>query len=314
MSFPVSAMDNAQDFCPIDAATLAYVAIEAVLVAIFMSARQGWYIYLGLYVSAAALTLMITLMSYQGKIWRTIRLVYPLIIMSFLYEALNPQIFMIHSLPFDSRVNALEMAILGFDSSFALLPQMTVWRNEVMSLAYMSYYFLVPAAVFSMAFRGRWESLEKMALAACVTFYACYLIFIFFPVLGPRFYLGNIYYLPFDGPLFTPLVRKIVNAGGLYGGAMPSSHCGIALVVVWYMLKEFKKATLPFLTLIILLCVSTVYGRFHYLSDVIAGLLLAAAMLMITSVWHRRFTALHAEISQSREADIERVIEAGVEQ
>ena len=307
-------MNNPRGFRPIDTATLTYVAVEAVLVAIFMSARQGWYFYLGLYVSAAALTLMMTMMSYQGKIWRTIRLVYPLIIMSIFYEALNAQIFMVRGLPLDSRINSFEMAVVGFDSSFALLPHMNIWRNEIMSLAYMSYYLFVPAAVFALAFRGKWQSLEKMALAASVTFYVCYVIFVFYPVLGPRFYLGNIYYLPFDGPFFTPLVMKIVGAGGLYGGAMPSSHCAIALVVAWYLIREFKRAMLPIITLLILLCVSTIYGRFHYLSDVVVGLMLGAAVLAMTSIWHGRFMASRAEDQQAPTVDITPVIEAGVEQ
>jgi membrane-associated phospholipid phosphatase len=292
---------------------MAYVGIEAVLILAFMSAKVGWYLLFGMYVSAAVMTVLVTMMSYRGPIWRTIRLIYPLVIMTFLYEALKTQVFMMHGTPFDSNINAFEMAVLGFDSSFALQPHMTVWRNEIFSVAYMSYYALVPLGALALALRGKWDSLEKMVLTVCVTFYVCYLIFILYPVVGPRVYLASIYYLPFDGPIFTPLVNNIVGMGGLFGGAMPSSHCAVALVVIWYLVREFRSATLPLLLLLVLLCLSTVYGRFHYLSDVIVGLITGAIMMAAASYWHGRFAILRARDLESRESEIEPVLEAGVE-
>jgi len=290
LSYRESAIDHKPGFRPIDIATLAYIIVQAVLASLFLSGKPIWYLYLGLYISVAILIFLVSMINSAGPVWMTIRLVYPLIIIPVLYRALDNQVFMIHKIPFDSQINSFEMAFLGFDSSFALQRHITVWRNEIMSLAYMSYYFLIPGAAFALAIYRKWESLERMALSASVTFYVCYLIFIFFPVVGPRIYLGNIFYLPIDGPVVTPFVHSIVESGGLYGGAMPSSHCGVALVLVWYLVKEFRRLTFPLLTLLILLCVSTIYGRFHYLSDVVAGLILGGIVLWITSLWqHRHF-------------------------
>ncbi len=72
-------------------------------------------------------------------------------------------------------------------------------------------------------------------LTTCLTFFISYVIFLIYPVVGPRIYLDDIFYLPLVGPYFTPLAQKIVTKGGLFGGAMPSSHCAVALVAVWYL-------------------------------------------------------------------------------
>ena len=58
---------------------------------------------------------------------------------------------------------------------------------------------------------------------------------------------------------------------------MPSIHCGAA-TMMWWCAYRFSRPTFYVLTPIVLsLYVSTVYGRFHYASDVVAGI--AAAFL-----------------------------------
>ena len=43
------------------------------------------------------------------------------------------------------------------------------------------------------------------------------------------------------------------------------------------------------LFLLVMLCLSTVYGRYHYVVDVIAGLLIGAISILLTSYWQDRF-------------------------
>jgi membrane-associated phospholipid phosphatase len=177
----------------------------------------------------------------------------------------------------------------------------------------MSYYFLFPAAVFFMVVKGMWEALEGMVLSVSVTFFACYIIFVLFPAIGPRIYLENIYYLPFDGPILTRVVKGIVGRGGLYGGAMPSSHCAVALVAIWHLIKVYRNAAVPLVIVLMMLCLSTVYGRFHYISDVAAGLLLGAAAMAVTQRWHAWFVSQRVRESLLHHKKIEPALEAGVE-
>jgi membrane-associated phospholipid phosphatase len=280
--------NGAPGFRPIDIATLTYAAIEAILVAVFMSDRWGWYFLFGFYLAACGIVLVFALFQKYG-IFKILRLFYPLILMPMLYEALGRQIFLFHRHPFDNQVNALEVALFHFDPAFAIQPYMTIFLNELMSLSYMSYYVLPFLALFLFLYKRRWDSLERGALAVSVTFYACYIIFLLYPVLGPRHYLENIYYLPIIGPFFTPLAHKIVADGGLFGGAMPSSHCAVALVFVWFIFKESKALRLPVALMLTMLCISTVYGRYHYVSDVVAGLLIGFISILLTTYWQNGF-------------------------
>ncbi len=254
-----------------------------------MAGRPGWINLIFFYLSAGGIVLLITLIpaSAENPLWKSIRITYPLFLIIFFYRALSPQFFLINSSPLDSAVHAFEMSVLGFDPAFILQPYMEIWINELMSLGYLSYYFLIPLAAAAFIYHKKWETLERLTFGVIFTFYLSYILFIIFPVVGPRFYLENSYYLPIIGPFFTPFTQYVVMKGGHFGAAMPSTHCAVALVIIWITGKEYGKTTMPGILLLILLCGSTVWGRYHYLSDVVTGLLTGTFGLLVTFRIHK---------------------------
>ncbi len=289
---------GAPGFRPIDIATLVYVLFESLVILLFMTDRPGWHFLLGFYLASAGVVLVFALFPKFG-FFRILRLFYPLVLTPMLYEALATQIPVFRHKFFDHQVNLIEMAILGFDSSFAIQRFMTIKLNEFMNFFYMSYYLLPFLTLFIFLFRKAWDSLERGALAASVAFYISYVIFLIYPVMGPRHYLQNIYYLPIVGPFFTPLAQKIVANGGLLGGAMPSSHCAVALVFVWFISREVKTLRAPMWLLLVMLCTSTVYGRYHYISDVAVGLFVGAIAIWLTTLWQNAFLKAKEKTNQT---------------
>jgi membrane-associated phospholipid phosphatase len=62
----------------------------------------------------------------------------------------------------------------------------------------------------------------------------------------------------------------------VHGGAFPSTHVAGAMVVL-FSAYQFARPIGYWLTaLVFSICVSTVYGRYHYVVDVFAGILMAA--------------------------------------
>ncbi len=148
--------------------------------------------------------------------------------------------------------------------------------------------------------------MERLTLTISISFYVSYIIFVFYPIVGPRFYLQEIYYLPIIGPYITPLAERIVQKAGLYGGAMPSSHCAVALAAVAIVAAEFRRLRFVSICLLILLCLSTVYGRYHYFSDVAAGLVLGWLSLVMGNRWQSKYgDAFDREEVKSPVADTE---------
>ena len=79
------------------------------------------------------------------------------------------------------------------------------------------------------------------------------------------------------------------------GGSIPSPHCAVA-TVMWFMSLKYTRRGFVWLAPIILsLYASTVYGRFHYLSDMIIGVATGLLVLLgapaIARAWDRRLAA-----------------------
>jgi membrane-associated phospholipid phosphatase len=68
------------------------------------------------------------------------------------------------------------------------------------------------------------------------------------------------------------------------GAALPSSHVAVALCTVFFSFRYLRRIRYIHLAVALLLCLSTVYCRYHYALDVLAGLV-AAAILIPTGNW-----------------------------
>ena len=118
-------------------------------------------------------------------------------------------------------------------------------------------------------------------------FYLCYLAYIFLPVIGrPALHeelTGQA--LPADlmppGPVAWPAA---VQAGPFYqimaliyrhmetpGAAFPSSHVAVALTTVYFSFLYLRPIRYGHLALALLLSLATVYCRYHYAVDALAG-------------------------------------------
>jgi membrane-associated phospholipid phosphatase len=127
-------------------------------------------------------------------------------------------------------------------------------------------------------------------------FYVCYLNYIFVPVVGGRVFWSSIDGIPqeemFD---FYPLAfPESVQAGPFFhimdfiyehfeaiGAAFPSSHVAVALVTLYFSHLYLRRIRHVHTVAVILLCIATVYCRYHFVVDVFAGLITGVALLWV---------------------------------
>ncbi|MEE8578091.1 MAG: phosphatase PAP2 family protein, partial [candidate division Zixibacteria bacterium] len=75
-------------------------------------------------------------------------------------------------------------------------------------------------------------------------------------------------------------VNYVIENGAVHGGCMPSTHVAVAIVIMMVCFRYYRRAGWYLLPVNIGLAVGTVWGRFHYVSDVFVGTAIA-----ICSVW-----------------------------
>lgn len=105
------------------------------------------------------------------------------------------------------------------------------------------------------------------------SFYIYYWIFILFPVVGPQFWLPESLRSVQEGYIFQKGVTLVQQFGEKPTGAFPSSHVGMTLIFLILTRKYSKKAFLIMIPIAMLLILSTVYIKAHYVIDVVAGLI-----------------------------------------
>ncbi|WP_420449468.1 phosphatase PAP2 family protein [Candidatus Palauibacter sp.] len=184
---------------------------------------------------------------------------------------------------FDTTVQAWDAALFGGQPSMDLsawLPWLSF--SEVLHLGYFAYYAIVPIAVLGVYATRGVEALQRTALAVAAAFFVSYLIFMFFPVAGPRYEFTQIGGRISDGTLFG-IVHGILEAGSSKGTAFPSSHIAASLAAVVAAGREDRRWFWLLIVPELALTVGTVYGRFHYATDALAGILLG---LLVCAVLH----------------------------
>ena len=106
-----------------------------------------------------------------------------------------------------------------------------------------------------------------------------YLFFILLPVDSP-YYLSPRLGPPLSGHFFFDLVHQMSARGGARGGAFPSAHVSGAVVVSLVAWRHQRRLAYLLVLITGSVMMATVYGRFHYVLDTIAGAALAIAVVV----------------------------------
>jgi membrane-associated phospholipid phosphatase len=101
------------------------------------------------------------------------------------------------------------------------------------------------------------------------------LFFILLPVDSP-YYLSQRLGPPVSGHFFFDLVHQI----SARGGAFPSAHVSGAVVVGLVAWRHQPRLAYLLVPITVRLMIATVYGRFHYVLDTLAGAALAIAVVV----------------------------------
>lgn len=258
-----------------DVLVAGYLAATGVLAAV--SGTRTGFLLAGLH--AAGLVMLhfaVRLPVPRNPIGAFLRLGWPVAITPLFYmelATLNQQLFPGY---FDAAVQGWEEALFGAQLSVVSSGWFdALWFSELLHVGYVSYYLIVPVALLAGWKFGRRAGLEQVAFTTALAFYLCYLCFAVFPVAGPRYEFARIAGPQTDGFFFS-IVHGILETGSAKGTAFPSSHVA-ATIGAWIAAGLYDRRVFwtlaPFA---VSLTLGTVYGRFHYGIDALAGLVFAA--------------------------------------
>ena len=264
---------NDELFRPEDTVFLAYLVGISLFVTFFHKGVDRWWINVLVHSVSAGLVVF-GLRYASGKTHPVIRFLrywyIPLFLILF-YEQIDQFILGLHGHYLDHLIAGFEKSVLGVHPSLWMERFANPVLTEIMKISYNSYYWMGPILGIALYLDRDLIPFRRMIFSVSVAFFMSYLGFILFPVEGPRYLLSHLYKGPLEGYFVTAFQDFIMEHGDIHGGCMPSSHVAVALVVLLLAWTYRRSMARWFTPLVIMLCVSTVYNRYHYASDVVAG-------------------------------------------
>jgi membrane-associated phospholipid phosphatase len=223
--------------------------------------------------------------------WEIIRDWFPFLVILMMYYTLwGDATRLLVTTDRDSALMALDQRLFGFQASLVLQriisPRLTDW----MDFAYFYHVVNIPlVACFLYLFRDRARFREIMSGLVVVSFLGM-LGYLLVPAIGPMYTLRDQYTVPLHKTLGA-FHREVdfMDFARIRRDVFPSLHVAISFVVWLYAYRNSKRLFWILSPLILSLWFSTVYLRYHYLIDVLAGLILAPISFLLANWLFRRF-------------------------
>lgn len=224
-----------------------------------------------------------------------LRRAYPILLYTAFYRETGVLNRMFFENYLDPELIRVEDRLFGGQPSLWLMERYPWrWLSEVLYAAYFSYYLMIVGVGIALYVRDR-RQFDHFVGVVSVVFYCCYATYLVLPVVGPRIFYQDWQALGLATdalPAVVPAFPEAVRAGwfhrlmrGIYdvfeaqGAAFPSSHVAIAWVTAFFSFRYLPRIAWWHGGAAVLLCVATVYCRYHYVIDVVAGVLVAALLL-----------------------------------
>ena len=277
------------NFNPTDVVVLLFYFFLSGLTLVFSSVINEWLLLIGLNILLVIFVFWISNKAKKSssKIWETIHFYYvvPLIFLTF--KEVYVIISSIHSVDYDNLLIAIDRFLFGADPTVFLYQFANPVLTEVLQIAYGTFFFLPIILAIEFQLKKDYGKFNFIVFTVVLGFFLSYLGYLIFPAVGPRFTLHDFEMtnIELPGLFLTNFLREIVNAGeSIPSGTLnpievvqrdvfPSGHTQMTLIVMFLAVKLNSKNKIFFLIDGSLLIIATVYLRYHYVVDLIGGLI-----------------------------------------
>lgn len=216
---------------------------------------------------------------------------------------------------YDYIFASLDQFLFGFQPALRFSEWLSgrFW-NELFHMGYFSYYLML-IVVTLWATTKNFRRFDKTTTIIFCSFILFYCIYLFLQSAGPQFYFQKIGIDSVEAGIFPKvgdyfryhpeLIHHDAVPDGLFVwlvesaqkseypiAAFPSSHVGLATIMIWLAYKMSRRLAMWMLPFYIILCLSTVYIGAHYAIDVFGGWIMAAVIYHI-SLWIYRTKFIH---------------------
>ncbi|HRB00650.1 MAG TPA: phosphatase PAP2 family protein [Ignavibacteria bacterium] len=187
---------------------------------------------------------------------------------------------------YDPELIRIDQWLFGVNPTEFLYSFNNPFLVELLQIVYGLFYLMPVIYAMELYLWHRYEELKYAIFVIFFGFYLSFLGYIIVPAIGPRFTLHEFANMNIEMPglYFAEIIRGLINFGEsipknvpdpeLYAqrDAFPSGHTIIIILITYLSHKIRSNSFYFYLPFSILMIFSTVFLRYHYVIDLIAGI------------------------------------------
>ena len=276
-------------FWAVDKLILAYLAGAGALVAVYWNRLPEAPELLALHVGAA-----IAIVVASRRVGRAVcyfRYWYPLPVVAACYKEMAILIPAVRGAAADQGLADLDFSIWHAHP--------TVWLERVQTPALSDFLQLVYSLFIPAVLLVPWLLWRKRRFADCrycsflmsLGFLASYIGYLLVPARGPRFLLEHLQHSPLPGGWVVQVMRTTLDRlESAHYDCFPSGHGELTIIAWWCSRQISKRLSRVYLAYTLFIFFGTVYLRYHYTVDLVAGTLLAAVLIAGGPTMYRKLS------------------------
>ncbi len=275
-------------FKPSDGVTILFSLLFA-LIALLHIGNNSYIVNLFvLYLSFAFFQYCLILLSSKGKFFIICRdMIFPLVAVFSIFDSLTLLIPVVNPVDLDYMLIRADYYIFGLYPTVFFERFHHPLLSDVLQTLYSLYYFLPFVLGVSLKIKGKNEDFEECLALVLLCFYLSYIGYLIVPALGPRYVMEHLHGIPVMDGLFSGPLRMLLNAiEGIKRDAFPSGHTGVSLLLVILAWRHARFLVVPFSIITAGIIIATVYFRYHYAIDIIAGIILTVVTISTGKVYY----------------------------
>jgi hypothetical protein len=235
--------------------------------------------------------LLTALVLVRGRFLRDGRIA-PLLYRLGIYGTVQLSYFFMHDLlpilntrTLDVQLYQLDLALFGVEPAIAMDRWVTPFTTEWFAFFYFGYFFLLAFHVIPILMLSKRARLvAEFALGMVLVFCIGHTLYMMVPGYGPYRALAE-QFRPFPEGAWLNMVMQAVASGGAQMDIFPSLHTAGPSFIALFSFRHRDKMpfcyTWPIVAFVCVnIIIATMFLRWHYVIDVVAGLLLACSALV----------------------------------
>ncbi|GBE01860.1 PAP2 superfamily protein [bacterium BMS3Bbin06] len=268
---------------PADLTNLFFIGLFTLLTLFFYDSIESPDRLLITYFSLMLLQVLLIKLNPSGGLTGLFRdVIFPVISIFLVFDTMTELIPGINPHDIDYILIRMDFTLFGTYPTVWLERFNSPVLTDILQISYTSYYFLPIILGIVLKLKGRNKEFDTGLFFILLCFYLSYVGYILFPALGPRYVIDHLQTKPLEGNALSEWIYNTLNRiEGIKRDAFPSGHTAITLTVLHMAYRYEKRVLWIFLPPAIMLIIATVYCRYHYVVDVIGGVILYVITLIL---------------------------------